>query len=251
MPVKSISRSPDPGHLIQVCAGCGAGHRISLDRGAQKAKTGPVVLQVGDTLEVRVDARPPKTVTFAAGDFPDFARVTAAQLAAKLPHALPGVIASDDAGGLLLESATTGPESRVEITGGSARAALGFPTNGAVDPCPGRPILGISFGPESMQDPNVLALRRCNDCGSNECLVRTFDATTPELDGTHFKEHRKAVNTLAEHCKARGWSHPDVAAHHAAEVARPLDVHAAFPDRWELSQVVQRTASTAAMREPR
>ena len=251
MPVKSISRSPDPGHLIQVCARCGAEHRISLDRGAQKARTGPVSLQIGDTLEVRVDARPPETVTFAAGDFADFARVTAAELAAKLQRALPGVIASDDAGGLLLESATTGPESRVEITGGSARGVLGFPTHGAVDPCPGRPVLGISFGPESMQDPNVLALRRCNDCGSNECLVRTFDATAPELHGTHFHEHRRAVNTLAEHCKARGWSHPDLAAHHAAEVARPLDIHAAFPDRWELSQVVRRSAPTAALQEPR
>jgi hypothetical protein len=104
-------------------------------------------------------------------------------------------------------------------------------TSGTADPCPGRPVLGISFGPASMRDPNVLALRRCNDCGSNECLVRTFDVTAPQLDGTHFKEHRRAVNTLAEHCKARGWSHPDVAAHHAAETARPPDCHPAFPDR--------------------
>jgi hypothetical protein len=246
MPLKSMSRSPDPGHLIQVCAGCGAEHRISLDRGAQKARTGPVTLQVGDTLEVRIDARPAATVTFAAGDFSDFGRVSAAELATKLQRALPGVIASDDAGGLLLESATAGPDSRIEITGGSARAALGFPTDGAVDPCPGRLALGASFGPGSMQDPNVLALRRCNDCGANECLVRTIDASATELDGTHFKEHRKAVNTLAEHCRARGWSHPDLAAHHAAELRRPIDVHPEFPERWELAKVVQQPPGSLA-----
>jgi hypothetical protein len=82
-----------------------------------------------------------------------------------------------------------------------------------------------------MQDPSVLALRRCNDCGSSECLVRTLEPTSADLDGTYFKEHRRVVNTLAEHCKAHGWSHPDVAAHHAAETARPTDVHATFPDQ--------------------
>lgn len=247
MPIQRMTTTPLPGHIVHVCAVCGAEHRISLDRGAQKARTGPVALRVGDTLMVRVDTRPPETVTFAAGDFPDFARVTAAELAAKLHRALPGVLASDDADGLLLESATTGPDSRLEITGGSARTALGFPTDGRVDPCLGRPVLGISLGSEQMHDPSVLALRRCNDCGANECLVRTFDAAPPELDGTHFKEHRRAVNALAEHCKASGWSHPDVAVHHAAETARPADLHAAFPEQaWELSQVVCRPTPTLA-----
>jgi hypothetical protein len=235
-----MTTNPAPGHLVQVCAGCNAVHRISLDRGGQKAKTGPVALKVGDTLEIRVDARVPQTVTFAAGDFPDFARVTAAELAAQIQRALPGVVASDDAGGLLLESASTGPESRIEIVGGTAPAALGFPIHSAVDPCPGRPVLGVSLGSASVNDPNILALRRCNDCGANECLVRTLDATAPELDGTYFREHRKAVNSLAEHCRARGWSHPDFAVHHAADVTRPLDMHAEFPDRWELAQVVRR-----------
>jgi len=90
------------------------------------------------------------------------------------------------------------------------------------------------------------ALRRCNDCGANECLLRTFDATGPELDGTHFKEHRKVVNALAEHCKTRGWSHPDVAHLHAAEILWPADIHAAFTDRpLELSQLVRPTVPAA------
>jgi hypothetical protein len=250
MPIKRMIPTPEPGHIVHVCAGCGAEHRISLDRGAQKAKTGPVALQVGDTLVVRVDGGTPVTVTFAAGDFPEFSRVTAAELAAKLQRALPGAIANDDAGGLLIESARTGDVSCIEIVDGTARSALGFAVDGRSDPCPGRPVLGISFGHGQMQDPSVLALRRCNDCGANECLVRTFDAAAPELDGTHFKEHRKAVNALAEHCKAQGWSHPDLAAYHAAETARPVDLHAAFPDHpWELSHVVQSAASITRIRE--
>lgn len=231
MPIKLISASPGPGYLIQQCAGCRAEHRISLNRGAQKAKTGPIRLRAGDTLEIRVDAQPPAMVTFTAGDFADLARATAAELAPVVQRAVPGVSAADDSGGLLIESATTGPDSRIEIIGGSARAALGFPTNGATDPCHGPPVLGVSFGPEQLQDPNILALRRCNNCGSNECLVRTLEAIGAELSGSYVAEHRRIVNTLAEHCKACGWSHPDVAAHHAAETKKPVDIHAAFPER--------------------
>ena len=239
MPIKKISRLPDPGHLIQVCAGCGAEHTISFDRGAQKSKTGPIALTVGDTLIIGVDARPPSTVTFAAGDFPNFGRVTAGQLAAKLQAALPGMQATDDAGGLLLESATTGETSRIEIIGGTARAALGFPTDDRRDLCLSRPVLGISFGVGQAQDKNLMALRRCNDCGANECLVRTLDTAPPELAGTFFHEHRRAVNTLAEHWKGRGWSHPHLLEHHAAEVAAPVDIHPSLSDQpWELSQVV-------------
>ena len=231
MPIKSISALPAPGYVIQVCGRCRAQHRISLNRGAQKARTGPVQLHAGDTLEIRVDAKPSTTVTFAAGDFANLAQATATELAAKVQRDVPGVIASDDAGGLLIESATIGPESRIEITGGSARAALGFPTSGLVDPCHGPLVLGVSFGAEQMQDPNILALRRCNDCGSNECLARTFEAISAELSGSYVAEHRRIVNTLAEHCKTCGWSHPDVTAQHAAETKQPVDIHAAFPDR--------------------
>jgi hypothetical protein len=247
MPIKLISAAPAPGYLIQRCARCGSEHRISLNRGAQKARTGAIRLQSGDTLEVRVDDRPVATVTFGASDVATLDRVTAAELAAKLQRDLPGVIASDDAGGLLIESATTGAGSRVEITGGSARATLGFPLSGA-DPCHGPLVLGVSFGPNQMQDPNILALRRCNDCGSNECLARTFETIPAELTGSYVAEHRRIVNTLAEHCKSCGWSHPDVAAHHAAETIKPVDVHAAFPERdVELAQFLRpaRPAATA------
>ena len=209
----------------------GAEHTISFDHGAQKTKTGPFALSVGDTLEVKVDAGPPATITFTAGTFPNFSAVTAAQLAAKLAAALSGITAVDDSGGVLIESTSTGPNSRIEVTGGTARAALGFPTDGRGDPCNARPVLGISLGTGvgAMKDKNVLALRRCNGCGSNECLIRTLDTAPAELDGTFFNEHRKSVNALAEHFKRHGWSHPDVAADHAAETAHPPNIDTAFP----------------------
>src|SRR6185503_20194474 len=228
MPIKLISALPPPGYLIQQCAACRAEHRISLNRGAQKTRTGPIKLQAGDTLEIRVEALSPAVVQFVAADFANLAQATAAELASVVQRAIPGVIASDDRGGLLIESATTGPDSRIEITGGSARPALGVPTSGLLDPCHGPPVLGVSFGPDQMKDPNMLALRRCNDCGSNECLARTFEPTPTDLDGSYVKEHRRMVNTLAEHCKASGWCHPDVAAHHAAETNQPADIHPAL-----------------------
>lgn len=256
MPISSMSVSLQPGWMIQVCAVCGAEHTISFDRGAQKAKTGPVALELGDTLVIRVDDAAPITVTFNTGDFPDFpdfARVTAAELAAKLNAATSALRARDDHGGLLVESATTGEASRLQIVGGTARVALGFPVDGPTDPCVGRPVLGVSVGADKLRDPNVMALRRCNDCGANECLMRTFDVAAPSLTGTHFAEHRKAVNALAEHCKASGWSHPHVADDHAAETQKPHDLDADLPHRpCVLPHFVHaRSAASRAAEEPR
>ena len=232
MPIKSMTTTPAHGFLIQVCAVCGAEHKISFGRGGLKTKTGPFTLSPGDTLVVAIDGTP-TTVTFRAGDFPDFSAVTSAQLAAKLSAALTGAAASDDSGGTLIESASTSPSSCVEVTGGSARAALGFPTDGRKDPGCGRPVLGVSggSGADAIKDKNVMALRRCNNCGANECLVRTFDSAPSELDGTFFNEHRRSVNALAEHFKGHGWSHPDVAHEHAAEQHRPADINTAFPTK--------------------
>ena len=249
MPIRSMTVTPAPGAMVQVCAVCGAEHTIAFDRGAQKAKTGAVALQPGDTLVIRVDDATPITVTFSAGDFPDFAHVTAAELADKLNAASLPLRARDDHGGLLIESATTGSASRIEVVGGTARHALGFPVDGPTDPCVTRPHLGVSVGADQLRDPNVIALRRCNDCGANECLMRTFDVAPTSLSGTHFDRHRKAVNALAEHCKASGWSHPHVADEHAAETSRPHDLDTDFPHRpCVLPHFVHATATTNASR---
>lgn len=222
MPIKSLTDS----HFVQVCAVCSAEHTIAFDRAGQKTKKGPFALKIGDTLEVKVDAALPVTVTFAEGDFPDFSAVTPDQLAKKLAAAVAGIAAREDGGGSLIESATTGAASRVEVTGGSARAALGFPTDGRGDVGVTRPVLGVAAGPQ--MDPNVVALRRCGNCGANECLIRSFDAAPAKLDGSHFAEHRKAVNTLAQHFKAQGFLHPALAAIHETETRVPVDIHPAL-----------------------
>ena len=246
MPIKHINTTMAPGYMVHVCAACGAEHKVSFDRGAQKTRTGPFELRAGDTLVVRVDEAAQATALFTAADFPDFAHVTAAQLAAKLNAALPGSQAHDDAGGVLIESASVGADSRIQIVEGTACAALGFQTDGHEDPCHTRPVLGISVAAGQIIDQNVIALRRCNDCGANECLVRTHDVAPAHLAGTHFSEHRKAVNSLAEHCKSQRWSHPAVAEHHAAETTQPRELASAFPEvHPALSQFVVTGAGSA------
>lgn len=240
MPIKSILLFPRPGHVIQVCGACGAEHRISLNRGAQKARTGPIALQIGATLELRVDGGAPATVRLDAGDFVDFTRVTAAQLAAKLNAELPGIEALDDRGGLLIESRSHGEQSSVQVVGGTACSALGFTADEPAHPGHARPVLGVSVDAARVRDPNVMALRRCSDCGASECLVRTFAAAAAELEGSHFQEHRQVVNTLVEHCKANGWSHPELAEVHAAETIVPAAIYAPTLDRpLELANLVR------------
>lgn len=228
MPIKSLVADAAGGRLVQVCAGCGAEHTISFNRGGQKSKTGPFALRVGDTLIVQIDADPPRTATLAPGALASFESASAAELATALRPQMPGARICDDAGGVLIESEAAGDASRVEVVGGTACAALGFVTAGERSAGGGRPVLGVA-GDTTLHDPNVIALRRCNNCGANECLVRTFDACAPEHHGTHFHEHRKAVNALAQHARAQGWSHPAHIARHAVETHAPVDINPAFP----------------------
>lgn len=227
MPIRHIHTGGDRPHIVQTCHNCGSEHTISLDRGAQKTKRGPFALAVGDTLVVRIDGGAPVTATLDAGDVRDPAHTSAAELATLLRARLRGVVVGEDDGGVLIESATTGPASQVQIVDGTARAALGFSHGGVEDPCTGRPVLGVHLTPE-LQHPNVIALRRCNDCGANECLVRNFDQAGDEHEDTHFQQHRRAVNALAEHAKARGWIHPAHVEHHAAHAAVPPDIDHAY-----------------------
>ncbi len=230
MPIKTIDLTTAPGLLVQTCAKCGADHRISLDRGGVDTKRDPFNLPEGSTLEVRVDSEAtPQTVTFAAGAFPDFAAVTAAQLRDKFNASLVGAAASLNLSGrgVTIESDATGETSRVDITGGSARAALGFPTNDIADPCPCRPHLGSEVGP-GLKNLDIILLRRC-PCRANEMLVRTWDVCDPKYAGSHFYEHRRAVNALAVHFKSHGWLDSACIAEFAAETGSPSDVAPGLP----------------------
>lgn len=230
MPIKQIDLTTAPGLLVQTCAKCGANHRINLDRGAVDTKQDPFSIPEGSTLELRVDGEAtPQTVTFAAGDFPDFSAVTAAQLRDQLNASLVGTssLLNLSGRGVTIESDAMGDTSRVEISGGSARAALGFPTNDIADPCPCRPHLGSEVGP-GLKNLDIILLRRC-PCRANEMLVRTWDVCDPRYAGSHFYEHRRAVNALAIHFKSQGWVDPACTAELAAETGSPSDVTPGLP----------------------
>jgi hypothetical protein len=230
MPIKQIDLTTPPGFLVQTCAACGLERRIALDRGAADTKPAPFNIPVGSTLDVKVDAQPtPQTVTFDAGSFPDFTAVTASQLRDKLNASLTGALAVLNLGGagVTIESVDTGDMSMVEVTGGNARAALGFPTSGLEDPCPCRPRLGREVAP-GIRNVNIICFRRC-PCGGNEMVVRTWDVCDVKYAGSHFYEHRRAANALAIHFKAQGWLEPSCAAEINAEATNPPDITPGLP----------------------
>jgi hypothetical protein len=223
MPIKLIDLSTSPGFLVQVCAGCGTERRIAFDRGAVQTKTEPFSVPQQAELTLLVDGA--NTVTIALNSSAD----TAAGVAGSI--SVPALQATVFAGRVVLESAAIGDSSRVEVIGGSARKALGFRTDDLRDPCPGRPVLGVSLG--DLQNPDAVCLRRCA-CGSNEVLNRTWDVAPPELAGTAFYEHRKAVNFLAAHFKTNAWITPGLSASIGAENAPPPD---RFPEASKLISV--------------
>jgi len=231
MPIKQIDLTTAPGFVIQACANCPAEHRVRLDRGGVDTKRAPFSIPEGATLDVKVDDEAtPQIVTFAPGDFPDFAAVTVQQAIDKLNASLVGATAIPNLSGLgvSIESDSTGPTSRVEITGGTARGAFKFPTSGPPDPGSGRPHLGRELVP-GMRNLDIVVLRRC-PCGGSEFLVRTWDVCDPKYVGSHFYEHRRAVNALAIYFKSQGWIDPACAADFSAETAMPPDATLGLPE---------------------
>jgi uncharacterized protein len=89
---------------------------------------GPYSLAGGQTLLVRVDRGAEQAVTFRAADFADISQATAAEVAAALNATLVGCRASVVGGSVQLASDTEGTSSRLQVTGGTASAALGFAT---------------------------------------------------------------------------------------------------------------------------
>lgn len=230
MPIKTIDLTTPPGFIIHTCACCPCEHKIKFDRGGADTKRQPFNIPVDSTLDVKVDGEAvAQTVTFAAGSFPNFSAVTAIELRDKLNASLVGATAVLNRGdeAVTIESNTTGPNSRIEIVGGSARSALKFPTDGLADPCPGRPQLGKDLG-GGVKNKNLISLRRCA-CGAQEKFVRTWDVCDPKYIGSHFYEHRRAVNALAIHFKAQGWIDPAVADEINEEATSPPDFTPGLP----------------------
>jgi len=213
--------------LKQECLTCGGIHTIPLRQGYSKSRKEPYVLADGDTLEVKVDgAAAPQVVTFAAGDFANIAAALASEVAATITRAIAGAAANVDGAAVRILSASTAPDTTaVEVTGGTARGKLGFDSRRY-----GARLLGVSKGQGAFKRIAVdtIDLPHCPECGSKECLVRTWDSAPQEVADKLHARHRRVVNALAEHLKGLGHSDPDARQAHEAEKGVPRDVDADF-----------------------
>lgn len=86
----------------------------------------PFALTDGWTLQVAVDGGSPQTAIFNTGDFANIALATALEVAAVVTADIVGGNGTDVASSINVNSNTLGPDSSIEILGGTARAALGL-----------------------------------------------------------------------------------------------------------------------------
>jgi phage tail sheath protein FI len=119
------------GDRLVLSANGGADVDVAFNGTPAAVSTGaaePYPLSDGQTLLLRVDGGPEQAVTFRATDFTDITNATAAEVAAALNAALVGGRATTTGGIAHLASDTEGTSSRIQVTGGTANAALGFAT---------------------------------------------------------------------------------------------------------------------------
>lgn len=227
--------------LKQECLACGGVHTIPLRQGYSKSKKEPYALAEGDTLEITVDGGAPQLVTFAAADFANIAGALVSEVAVTLDRTLAGAAADVDGGAVRIVSASTAPlTTAIEVSGGSAREKLGFDGRRY-----GARLLGISKGQGAFKRTaaDTIDLPHCPDCGSKECLVRTWDSAPAEVADRLTALHRRVVNAVAEHLKDLGHSDPDSRETHRSERRRPPDIDPEFTTR--------RVALPSARRPPR
>jgi hypothetical protein len=96
--------------------------------GIDNANAETYALVDGQTLTVKVDDGAVQTATFNTADFVDIANATAAEVAAVIDGDITGATSFEISGKVRIESDTDGPGSAIEVTGGTANTALGFPT---------------------------------------------------------------------------------------------------------------------------
>lgn len=216
--------------LKQECLTCGGIHTIPLRQGYSKSRKEPYVLADGDTLEVKVDgAVAPQVVTFRAADFVSIGAALASEVAAKINATIAGAAADVDGAAVRILSASTAPEATsIEVTGGTARGKLGFDGRRY-----GARMLGVTKGQGAFKRTaaDTIDLPHCPDCGSKECIVRTWDTAPPEVADKLTARHRRVVNALAEHLKGLGNSDPDAKQTHDAETRAPSDIDPDFTTR--------------------
>ncbi|HEU4405492.1 MAG TPA: hypothetical protein VFS43_09400 [Polyangiaceae bacterium] len=118
-----------PGDALVLAVGGGPDQTLVVEAApafVTASGPGPYALADGQTLTVRVDGGPLQTLLVSAGDFADVGAATADEVVAALNAQLVGGKALR--GVPRLQSDTRGTASRLEVTGGTANAALGFPT---------------------------------------------------------------------------------------------------------------------------
>ena len=96
------------------------------------AGPGPFALADGQTLTLRFDGGPEQVVVFAVAAFADIGAATADEIAGVINGQIVDGKATIEAGVLTLASDTEGSSSQVEVAGGTANAALGFPAGAAL-----------------------------------------------------------------------------------------------------------------------
>ena len=218
----------DDHEITQTCLNCGAGHRMPLRKGHSKSRRGPYVLVDGDTLELKLDGEAThQVVAFANSDFADIGNALAPEVAAKINAVLSRGLADidDDAVRIMSNSVVMGTTS-VEVTGGSAKSKLGF-----IGTKIGPLMLGVTKGTGATKQTAVdtIDLPHCPQCGARESLVRTWDTVPPGFEYSFHAKHRRAVNALAQHLRAQGFSDPDAKTKHDNEPGPPPEVEANFP----------------------
>lgn len=96
---------------------------------ATAANAAPYVLSNGLNLTVKVDGGSVQTVTFSTGAFVSIGAATAAEVNAVINATLIGAYADLNVAAPRINSDTRGTGSHIEVTGGTANSALGFPTS--------------------------------------------------------------------------------------------------------------------------
>jgi len=139
-PALAVGAAPEPfaladGDRLVVSVDGGADEEAVFNGSAAQVAAGgpgPFALADGQTLTLRFDGGQEQVVVFAAAAFADIAAATADEVAAAINGQIADGKATVEAGALTLWSDTAGTASQIEVTGGTANTALGFPAGAVI-----------------------------------------------------------------------------------------------------------------------
>lgn len=122
----------EPGDTLVIAIDGGAADTATFDATAAARESGAenFALVNGQTLTVSIDGGPVQTITFLTGEFVAIGAATAEEVAAVINAKIVGAHATVTSAGtkVTITSDTRGTDSGVNVTGGTANAALGFTT---------------------------------------------------------------------------------------------------------------------------